>query len=149
MSELYEMPNEVMALDLGASTYAGAVVLVLNGLLQEFRNQVKGRDEWNNSEPLFGGRSVGAILAASANNFRHNEEWQRDSGHPKDIQLPSIKVLAAALQEPIACDGADHQLGRHVCLEVLQLLSDGSFETLSRNVFAFAVSVVKRREASS
>ena len=29
--------------------------------------------EWNNS--LIGGRSIGAILAASANNFRHNDEW--------------------------------------------------------------------------
>ena len=135
--------DEIAAHDLGATAYAGAVVLVLSGLLQTFKDNMNATTaEWNNS--LIGGRSIGAILAASANNFRHNDEWLKDRAHPTGQQLASIRVLADAFGEQIAPDGADHRLYRNTCPETLQLLSDGSFDTLSENFFAFANSMVQR-----
>jgi hypothetical protein len=124
--------DEIAAHDLGATAYAGAVVLVLTGLLQACKADMKATsDEWNGSGPLIEGCSIGAVLAASANNFRHNDEWLKNRAHPTDPQLASIRVLAAAFREPIATDGANHALSRNVCPETLQLLSDGSFDVLS------------------
>ena len=94
---------------------------------------------------LVGDWSIGAIFAEAANNFRHSDEWLKQKGHPNKRQLESIEVLAAALREAIAADGANHTLSRDVCREILQLLSDGSFDTLSEKFFAFANSMVKRR----
>jgi hypothetical protein len=142
----FDSADEIAAHELGATTYAGTVVLVLAGLLQTFQDGIgASRDDWDRSEPLIGGRSIGAILDASANNFRHNEEWLKDRAHPMGRQLVSIQVLADAFGEQIAPDGANHSLCRNVCPETLQLLSDGSFDVLSEKFFAFANSMVKRR----
>jgi hypothetical protein len=139
----FELLDATAAHALGANAYAWAVVLVLSRLLQAFKDDLDAsRDEWDSSEPLIHGCSIGAILTASANNFRHSDEWLKDRGCPTPQQLQSIRVLAAAFREP---DGANHQLGRDVCQETLQLLSDGSFDTLSEKFFAFANSMVKRR----
>ena len=137
--------DEIAAHKLGAIAYAGAVVLVLDRLLQAFRDDMDGWPEWHNSEPLIRGHSIGAILWASANNFRHNDEWLKKRGHPTQQQLKSIRVLADALEEPIGPDGANHKLSRHVCQDTLQLLSGESFSMLGRRFFAFANSMVQRR----
>jgi hypothetical protein len=100
------------------------------------------------AKPLIEGCSIGAVLRASANNFRHNDEWRKRRGDPTDQQLQSIRILAAALRKPIADNGVNHPFGAHVCQETLELLSQGSFDKLSANLFAFANSMVIRRESA-
>jgi hypothetical protein len=54
--------DEIAAHDLGATAYAGAVVLVLTGLLQACKADMKATsDEWNGSGPLIEGCSIGAV----------------------------------------------------------------------------------------
>ena len=142
----FELLDATAAHALGADAYAWAVVLVLSRLLQAFKVDLHvSWAEWDSSEPLIHGYSIGAILRASANNFRHSDEWLKNKECPTDEQLRSIQILAAAFQEPIAPGGANHTLSRDVCQETLQLLSEGSFDTLGEKFFAFANSMVKRR----
>jgi hypothetical protein len=145
-----ELRDEKAANELGGTAYAGAIVLVLTGLLQAFKDDMDATwDDWNRSGPLIENCSVGAVLAASANNFRHNDEWLKDRGDPTDKQLRSICILAAALRKPIAANGVNHPFGAHVCQETLELLSQGSFDKLSANLFDFANSMVIRRERAT
>jgi hypothetical protein len=118
---------------------------VLSGLLQSFKDDMDAtKDDWDKSAPLIQGCSVGMILAASANNFRHIDEWIK-SESPTAQQLASIRVLAAAFCEPIALDGADHRFRREISADALEFPSSGDFELLGRNLFTFANNMVKRR----
>ena len=85
-------------------------MLVLSGLLQAFKVDLHvSWAEWDSSEPLIHGYSIGAILRASANNFRHSDEWLKNRGHARRMNSSrSIRVLAAAFEEPIAPGGANH-----------------------------------------
>ena len=140
----HELNDEIAANEIGAAAYAGAVVVVLSGLLQSFKDDMDAtKDDWDKSAPLIGGCSVGAILVAAANNFRHNDEWAK-TRPPKPQQLASIRVLAAAFEEPIAPDGADHRFSRDICVETLELLGGGSFDRMARGLFAFANNMIKR-----
>jgi hypothetical protein len=141
----HELNDEIAANEIGASACAGAVVLVLSGLLQSFKDDMDAtKDDWEKSAPLIEGCSIGMILTASANNFRHNDEWLK-TRPPKAQQLSFIRVLAAAFCEPIAPEGADHRFSRDICPETLDLLSGGDFERLAENLFAFVNNMVKRR----
>jgi hypothetical protein len=142
----HELNDEIGANELASVAYAGTVVLVLSGLLRSFKDDMDAtRDDWEKSAPLINSCSIGSILAASANNFRHNDEWAK-TRPPKQNQLASIRVLAAAFQEQIAPDGAGHRLSRDICAETLELLGGGSFDKLSANLFGFANNMVKRRQ---
>jgi hypothetical protein len=89
LDRYHELNDEIGANELASVAYAGAVVLVLSGLLQSFKDDIDAtRNDWEKSTPLFEGFSIVSILAASANNFRHNDEWaktrprSRTSSHP-------------------------------------------------------------------
>ncbi|MDE2229789.1 MAG: hypothetical protein KGL11_12220, partial [Alphaproteobacteria bacterium] len=88
------------------------------------------------------------VLEASANNVRHNDEWAK-TRPPTRKQLGSIRVLAAALDEPIAADGKGHRLAREVCPEILQVVSGGDFTRLESAVFTFAKSLLSGRQRRS
>jgi hypothetical protein len=61
----------------GAATYGGCVVLVLGGALLRLRNDLDAEREWNATEPSFNSCSLGAIVVASANGFRHADNGQQ------------------------------------------------------------------------
>lgn len=129
--------DEIGASSLGAEACSAAAVLILNSLLLGVKEDLEiSRTTWDQTGPLVGGVSVGAILSASANNFRHRDEW-RTSRPPTAQQLSSIRVLASALEEPIAPDGSGHKLSRDVSLEILERLSNGSWEELNFRTFEF------------
>lgn len=133
-----EIHDELGASALGAEACAAAAVLVLNSLLLGVKEDLDiSQRTWERTGPLIGGVSVGAIFSASANNFRHRDEW-RASRLPNTRQLSSIKVLASALGETIAPDGAGHKLSRDVSLEILERLSNGNWETLNCLFFEFS-----------
>lgn len=97
------------------------------------------------SAPLFDGCSVGQIVEASANNVRHSEEWAKVR-HPNERQMASIKVLAAALNEPVAADTGGHKFGREICPETLYLLSAGAFQRFESTIFMFAKNMMAERQ---
>lgn len=113
-------------------------------MLTLFKMDVEDSPEWQSTEPLVGGYSVGAIIDTTANNFRHRDEWAVARSTPNMRQLASIRVLAAALGEPIAADGWDHRLSRDVGHEILEVLSEGDFETFSTRIFRFVNAIAER-----
>lgn len=132
-----DINDELGASTLGAEACAAAAVLILNNLLLGVKEDLEiTRTTWDQTGPLIGGVSVGAIFSASANNFRHRDEW-RTSRPPTPQQLSSIRVLASALEEQIAPDGAGHKLSRDISLEILERLSNGSWEELNLRFFEF------------
>lgn len=143
----HELNDAEAAAQLGYQTYAGAIIIVVNGLLGRFGDDLDATaQEWNGTLPLTGGLSVGAILVAAANSFRHQDEWAKT--HPASPQqLKSMRVLASALGEP-APNGALHKFGRNVCFDILQLLSERDFELLGSRCFAFAHAIVINRRGA-
>jgi len=117
----------------GATTYSGCLILVLSGALLRLKDDLDAEGEWSTTGPFFNSNSVGAIVVAAANGFRHADEWVKT--HPPDKrQRPSQDVLNGALAGGPLSD--ETSPGR--CVEVLQLLSGGEFEGLASNIFAYA-----------
>jgi hypothetical protein len=140
--QLHALNDEIAANEFGPAAYAGAIVLVLNNLLQRFKSDLDVHDEiWKKAYPLIEGCSVGSIVEAAANNFRHHDEWAR-SEPPTRQQLPSILTVAAILKRPIASDGSRHPFRQNVCPEIIEALSGGDYERLNHKVFTFANSIV-------
>ena len=146
IDKYHELNDQIFASEEAVEIYAGAVVLVINGLLLALKYEIDAtRDDWEKSAPLIQGCSVGSIVAASANNFRHSDEWARPrSVKERKRQLPSIRVLSSAFQEAPTEHGAYPRFSRNVCPDVLELLSDGSFDELGSRMFTFAHNMAKR-----
>ena len=141
----HEVIDEQGAAEYGYATYAGCVVLLLSGSLLRFKNDIEGTaTDWNKAAPLFNGCSVGQVIVAAANGFRHDDEWTKTRpSTPK--QRASQKVLATALRGTLANHG--RAPGR--CPEVLDMLSrGGDFDRLTENLFTFAHNVALGRRAA-
>jgi hypothetical protein len=117
----------------GASVYAGSLMLMLSGMLLRLRDDIGAKDDWNKVGPFYNGHSTGAIIEAGANGFRHADEWAK-TANPTVQQKRSQDVIAGALSGRPPPD-EDSPGG---CVELLQLLSDGSFGGLASSTFAFA-----------
>lgn len=121
------------AATVGASVYAGSVMLMLSGAVLRFKDDIGGKSVWTRVGPFFNGHSVGAVIEASANGFRHADEWAKAT-RPTAQQKRSQDVIKEALGE--LWDPDEPSPGR--CVEILRLLSGGSFEGLAASVFSFA-----------
>ena len=129
----------------GAATYSGCLMLVVSGALLRFKDDIDAKKgEWNEPEPRFNTHSVGAIIVAAANGFRHAHEWAKT-----DPPTPQQKAQQKASQDVIngALSGLPppDELSPGRCVEVLHLLSKGHFEQLAFNVFAFAHNLASKR----
>jgi hypothetical protein len=134
----HDINSESAAHNFGGAACSGAIMVVLDNLLMRFKVDLNTtRDKWEKSSPQIGCRSLGAIIAAAAANFRHHDEWAR-SNLPNKQQLRSIEVIAAALKQPIAPDGKGHPFRSNVCPQLLEAVSGGNFEQLNERFFAFA-----------
>lgn len=139
LSRRLALNEEIAANVLGSESCAGAILLNLNGLLLALRDDINAtRDSWENSGPLIYGHSVGAILVPVSNYFRHWDEW-RKTRPPSSRQAASMEVLNAVL-DSAGLKKSNHQLlgVEGICTKILDVLSEGDFETLSARVFAFA-----------
>jgi hypothetical protein len=118
----------------GALTYSGCLMLVLSGALLRLKDDLGATaGEWKTTGPLFNSHSVGAILVASANGFRHADEWAK-TRPPTERQRLSQDVLDGVWGScPLPEETSP---GR--CVEVLRLLASGGFEPLAFNILTFA-----------
>jgi hypothetical protein len=131
--------EEIAANMLGSDSCAGAILLNLTGFLQALRDDINtARLDWEGTAPLIHGHSVGAVLAAASNYFRHWDEWRKTSP-PTTRQATSIDVLNAVLDSAGLKQSTQRLLGvEGICTKNLDVLSEGDFDKLSERVFAFA-----------
>ena len=145
IQKFHLLTDEIGASEFGCAAYAGTIMVVLGNLLARFKSDLNAtQDDWKQAPPLIEGYSVGAIIDAAANNFRHHDEWAKTEP-PSQQQLRSISVIAAVLKIAIEPNGARHPFRQNVCPDVVATLSGDSFEQLNRNLFDFATSMVSLR----
>jgi hypothetical protein len=115
--------------------------------LQRFWDDLdRPAEPWRNCQRQFGGRFVGEILIASANGFRHADEWAK-TRRLNLQQRRSFDVLESALGPSHMAQGEPP--GR--CQEVIRLLADGQgFDGFSKTMLGFAHDVAAhcRRSAA-
>lgn len=122
---------------------SGTIMLVIYKILQTFTYEINiYEDEWKRCNPIFTNSSLGQILEASANNFRHNEEWVV-THPPNDRQLKSLKILSDILNEPL--NDKRHNLSRDISPETLEIISKKDFDTLEKHVFEFVKNLLKMK----
>jgi hypothetical protein len=126
----------------GAHTYAGCLLIVLSNILQRFRSDIGMPEAWKFAEPILNGFSIGRIVVAAANGFRHEDEWAKATVLDEQ-QKRSHKIITGALAGRLASD----QRTPARCVEIIQLLSNGDFEVLAKNVLGFAHNVAVTEEA--
>ena len=121
----------------GQITYSGCVVMLASNALTRFKDDLDCPDaQWKQRGPRHGGHSAGEILIASANGFRHADEWAK-TRPMKPIQLKSASILLAVLGPPNITADEPSPPGR--CQEVIKLLAGGGgFEGFTQAVFRFA-----------
>lgn len=124
----------------GADTFSGSLMIAVSGALLRFKSDLapaafwKGSKFWEISGPLINNCSTGSIIVASANGYRHADEWAK-TRPAKPIQKSSQDVISAALAGE---SRPDDEAGPGRCPEIVQLLSGGRFEMLAANIFNFA-----------
>jgi hypothetical protein len=117
----------------GQITYAGCVVMLASNALTRFKDDLDCPEVvWQQRGRRFGGHSAGEILIASANGFRHADEWAKTRPMlPR--QLKSAAIIDAALGPPRELSVP----GR--CQEVIELFAEGTgFHGFSGAMLGFA-----------
>jgi hypothetical protein len=61
----------------GSNTYAGCLLIALSNALLRFRTDIAAGEAWKSASPSFNGYSVGRIIVAAANGYRHEDEWSK------------------------------------------------------------------------
>jgi len=151
-TEFWGITDEQGVAEFGGSTYGGCLILLLASSLSRFKDDIDATTEdWTKAAPLFGGCSLGQVLVAAANGFRHEDEWAKtrastpNQAHLQKKQIASQKIIEAALQGRVPY--IPRTPGRSA--EVLDLISQGGkFDRLSANFFSFAHNVALRRRAT-
>jgi hypothetical protein len=128
----------------GANTYAGCLLIALSNALRRFKSDIAAGEAWRSAPPSFNGYSVGRIIVAAANGYRHEDEWAK-AREMDDRQRRSREVITGALAAQIA---PNEGTGAR-CVEIVQLLSQGDYEVLANNVLGFAHNVALTEQARS
>ena len=132
--------DQIGAAELSCGVCAGAIVVALSNLLLRFKTDLQANEKsWGEATPLFEGHSVGSVIQAAANNFRHYDEWARirRTAKEEDQQRRSIEILAALLKKPTDWVRAN------VCPQIIEVLSGATYEQLNRNCFDFAKNLAR------
>ncbi|QOG22254.1 MULTISPECIES: hypothetical protein [Bradyrhizobium] len=136
---LHDVWDRQAAAVFGAGIYAGSLMLMLSTVLLRLRDDIEGKRYWSMMGPSVSGHSIGAIIEAGANGFRHADEWAK-THPPTPQQKRSQDIIAAALSERREPDEGSPG----ACVELLAVLSGGTFEGLATNVFTFAHNLAVR-----
>jgi hypothetical protein len=139
MDRFHEIEDEIAGLDLAIESYAGSLLVIASGLLSRFKDDVDANEPvWTTVGPQIGGQSIGPIISAAANSFRHHDEWIK-AKHPDRRQQKSMDILAAALG--IHTSTLRRSLGPMFGREIIHCLSAGDFDEFHRKFFGFAHAV--------
>lgn len=75
--------------EFGLATYGGCLVFLLRSSLQRFKVDIDAtQDEWTKASPLFNGCSLGQVIVAAANGFRHEDELATARPSTRSRKLP-------------------------------------------------------------
>jgi hypothetical protein len=77
------------AVELGRQLYAGCIILLLDGMLRRFQDDVAAGEAWRQADSKFNGVSFGRFVVASANSFRHADEWAKTRSPTKQAGTSS------------------------------------------------------------
>lgn len=139
--KFHALGEEVRAGEFGSAACAGAIMVVLNNLLQRYRTDLRRvSPKWGGIGPPFNGKSLGEVVEAASNNFRHHDEWAAIRGKPTKQQKKSIAVIEAVLVDHTPLSPAFAvPWRRNACAELLFAVVGGSdFATLEQRFFEFA-----------
>ena len=124
--------DQIGASEFGGAACAGALFVMLNNILSRFKNDLKiTQERWAACAPLFHRVSVGSLVGAAANNFRHYDEWRR-AKKLSQKQLSSIRIISRALESDTIT------VKQNVCPRILHVMSEWRYERLTEVLFEFA-----------
>lgn len=124
----------------GAGIYAGSLMLMLSGMLLRLRDDIAAKNNWTHAGPLYNGYSVGAIIEAGANGFRHADEWAKTRIQTSQQKRSQVVIAAALSGRPLPDDSSPGG-----CVELLRLLSGETFDGLAKKVFEFAHELARKQ----
>jgi len=122
------------------SVLAGSIFVVLSNLLLRLRGDLgikKESELWKKSGTMIKTHSFGEIIEASANNFRHYDEWA-SAKKLTDQQRLSMEVLCDVLDLPLMGKDSYATIRKNVCDQILLRISEGSVDELHQRMFDFA-----------
>jgi hypothetical protein len=136
LKQYHASNDEIGGNEIGEAACAGAIFVILNNLLSRFQNDLHvGGDRWSRGGPLINGLSLGTLVSAAANNFRHYDEWRRSSP-PSRQQQASMDVILKVLG--IEC----RAIRENVCPKILKVVGNGNYEKFGNTFFEFAKRIV-------
>ena len=137
----HELNDQIDASEIGHKIYSSCLILLIDATLRRLKDDVGAKQSaWANCKPDFNGIPLGELVKASANSFRHADEWAK-SAVPTLKQKPSQTALNMAMRNTLD----DWQQGTNDCSIVLSALSDGwRFEALEAAVIGFANDLVEQ-----
>lgn len=136
-ADVMELQEAIGANISGPGNPAGAIAIAINNLLRREWVDLGRPASWETAGRKIAGHSLGRVMEAAANNFRHSDEWARVAV-PNSQQLDSIRVIADVLGVRLAPNGATHPFRTNVCPKLLLVVSAGTFEGLMDRTFGFA-----------
>jgi hypothetical protein len=138
---IHNITDEIIALSISHDACAGTVLVIVNTILEGLRDDIDGEQYWSVVPPLINGYSLGQIIKAGSNNFRHYDEWTLQWVKEKnftDQQNRSAKVIMKILGET-----EPRMVSTNVCGKLLVALCNGEYEKLESLVFSFAKGLVE------
>ena len=137
-AKFHTLGEEIGAGEFGGAACAGAIVVVLNNLLQRYKGDLSGvNPKWEGIGTRFGAYSFGEVIDAAANNFRHHDEWAR-TRKPNAQQKRSIDVIEAVLNYTAMSNVLVVPWRRNACADLIAVLSENDFPTLEHKFFEFS-----------
>jgi hypothetical protein len=134
-------------IEVGRDSCSGAIFVVVNTLLQGLRDDLNSGSLWKSTAKEAYGYSLGQVIEAGSNNFRHYDEWNAQWMDKKAFtpkQQASVDVIAKALNEPDPL-----MLSGNVCGRLLLSICNADFEQFESVVMIFAQVLVNASEAHS
>lgn len=131
----------------GANTYAGSLLIALSNAVQRFKKDIGGSPIWDTAGPTFGNCSVGRILIAAGNGYRHEEEWAAQLASAGKL-MPQQSASFNIIEQALVGYPKSEISGPARVPEILQLLGNGDFDRLARHIFEFAHTVARAAPSS-
>ncbi len=140
--KFHALGDEIGAGEFGSAACAGAMIVVLNNLLQRYKTDLSGvNPKWEGIDPQFSGYSLGEVIDAAANNFRHHDEWAR-TRKPGPRQKKSIAVIEAVLNYTLLSRAIVVPWRRNACADLVGVVGGADFTTLEQRFFEFAKTMI-------